>query len=69
MVNDTLGTRPDGKFEDRLSDAWSAEYSEHPTTGLWQIEIFKQDVCEWHAIDFDSLEEARRAAQDYYDQV
>lgn len=69
MANDTPVKRRDGKFEERLGDGWIAEYSEHPPTGFWQVEVFKQDVCEWHALDFESLEDARQAAQDFYDQV
>lgn len=69
MVDHTLVKRRDGKLQERFSDAWIAEYSEHPSTGLWEVEIFRQDVCEWHALDFESLEEARLAAQGFYDQV
>lgn len=68
-INETCAKRPDGKYELRLSEIWTVEYEEHPATGLWQAEIFKHDVPEWRAIDYASLEEARQAAQSYYDQV
>lgn len=69
VASDNLIDRRDGKFEERFGNGWTAEYSEHPATGLWQVEIFRHDVCEWHGIDYESLEEARQVAQDHYAQV
>lgn len=58
-----------GIYRENFSDIWSAEYSEDSITGLWQVAIFKRAVPEWHNVDYLSLEEARTAAQDYYNQV
>lgn len=68
-MNDALIKRPDGKYEEILGGRWIAEYSEDSETGLWELEIFNHDTAEWHNTDYISLEEARRAAQNYYDQV
>lgn len=68
-MNNSLTKRPDGKYEEELGELWTAEYSEHPDTGLWQVELFKHDVAEFLGTDFASLEEARLAAKDYYGQV
>ena len=64
-----LVKRPDGKYEESLGDIWSAEYAKNLGTGLWEVEILKHDVSEWHTIGYASLEDARQAAHDYYDQV
>ena len=69
MNSDPLVKRHDGKYEERLSESWLVEYSENPDSGLWEVEVFKNDVPEWHSLDFDSLEEARQAAQDFYNQA
>ena len=69
-VNDNaLVKRLDGKYEERLSPIWVAEYSENSSTSLWEVEVFKNDVPEWHSIDFESLEDARQAAYNFYDQA
>ena len=68
-MNIVLKKRPDGKYEEKLGGFWFAEYSEHPVTGLWQVEVFKRDVPELFAIDYASLEDARQAAQNYYNQI
>lgn len=68
-VNATVTRRTDGKYEERLDEVWLAEYSEHPDTGLWQVEIFKHDVAEWHGTEYPSLEEAKQAAHEFYNQV
>lgn len=69
-MNDTeISRRKDGKFEEQLGDNWTAEYSEDPGTGLWEVEVFKHDVPEWHEIDLDSLEDARRSAFEFYRQA
>jgi hypothetical protein len=67
--NNALVKRLDGKYEERLSDTWVVEYSENPGTGLWEVEVFKNDVPEWRNMDFDSLDEARQAAYDFYNQA
>lgn len=69
MNDDALVKRLDGKYEERLSEVWLVEYSENPGTGLWEVEIFKNDVPEWRSIDFESLEDARQAAYNFYDQA
>lgn len=68
-VNDTCIKRPDGKYEERFSEMWVAEYAEDPATSLWHVEIFKHDLSEWRSIDHTSLQEARQAARDFYDQI
>ncbi len=68
-MNDGPVRRTDGKYEERLSDLWVVEYAEDPATGLWQLDIFKHDVPEWRDIGYPSLEEARRAAKEYYSQL
>ena len=69
MNNDPLVKRLDGKYEERLSETWLVEYSESPDTGLWEVEVFKNDVPEWRSLDFDSLEDAQQAAYDFYNQA
>ena len=69
MNDDVLVKRLDGKYEERLSETWVAEYSENPATDLWVVEVFKNDVPEWRSMDFDSLEDARQAAYNFYDQA
>jgi hypothetical protein len=61
--------RIDGVFEETFNEVWSAEYAEDETNGLWRVDIFKEEVPEWQALDFDSLEAAREAAQDCYNQL
>jgi hypothetical protein len=61
--------RSDGKYEERLEDKWLLEYFEDPETGLWRVEVFQHDVSEWTSADFSSLEEARGAAHNYFDQL
>lgn len=69
MNDDVLNKRRDGKYEERLNEIWVAEYCENPDTGLWEVEIFKSDVAEWYSLDFISLDDARKAAYDYYNQA
>jgi hypothetical protein len=61
--------RSDGKYEEKLEDNCLVEYFEEPQTGLWRVEVFLHDVSEWTSTDFSSLEEAREAAQNYFDQL
>lgn len=68
-MNDTLVKRPDGKYEERLDQIWVAEYADDPATGLWEAEVFKHDVAEWHSTNYASLEDARQAVQSYYNQI
>ena len=68
-VNENIVKRADGKYEEGLDEIWFAEYSEDSATGLWEVEVFKHNVAEWHSSDFTSLEEARQAAHNFYDQV
>jgi hypothetical protein len=67
--DDALVKRLDGKYEERLSGTWVAEYSENPGTSLWEVEVFKNDVPEWRSMDFESLEDARQAVYNFYNQA
>lgn len=69
MDNDAIVKRLDGKYEERLSETWVVEYSENSDTGLWEVEVFKNAVPEWRSMDFESLEDARQAAYDFYNQA
>ena len=69
MNDDALVKRLDGKYEERLSGTWVAEYSENPGTSLWEVEVFKNDVPEWRSMDFESLEDARQAVYNFYSQA
>lgn len=64
-----LVKRADGKYEERLGGIWTAQYFEEPATGLWQVIVLKHDVFEWRASGYSSIEDARRSAQEYYNQV
>ncbi len=68
-MTEPLVKRTDGKYEESLGEILVAEYAENPESGLWEVEILKHDVSEWHTIGYASLEDARQAAHDYYDQV
>ena len=68
-MNDIVVKRIDGKYEEKLDDIWSAEYAEDPATSLWEVEIFKHDIAEWHSTDYISLEDAQEAAHNYFDQI
>lgn len=70
MTDDNeLVKRRDGKYEERFDENWMAEYSENPATGLWEVELFRHDVAEWHELDLDSLDDARAAAADFFKQA
>ena len=69
MSTEPLVKRPDGKYEESLGDIWVAEYAENSETDLWQVEVLKHDVPEWQTSGYASLEDARQAAHDYYDQL
>ena len=66
---ESLVKRPDGKYEESLGEIWIAEYAENPETGLWEVDVLKHDLPEWRNIGYASVEDARQAAHDYYDQV
>jgi hypothetical protein len=66
---DEVVRRPDGVYEEKLSGIWTAEYAEDPGTGLWTVQLFKHDVPEWRETGYATLEECRRGAQEFYDQV
>ena len=68
MSTEPLVKRPDGKYEESLGDIWVAEYAENSETDLWEVEVLKHDVPEWQTSGYVSLEDARQAAHDYYDQ-
>lgn len=67
-MNDIV-KRVDGKYQEKLDELWVAEYTEDPVTSLWAVDIFKHDTAEWRSTDYISLEEARQAARNYYDQI
>lgn len=69
MLTGTIVKRTDGKYEETLGDIWVAEYAENSETDLWDVEVLKHDVAEWQTSGYASLEEARQAAHDCYDQV
>jgi len=69
MLTEPIVKRTDGKYEETLGDIWVAEYAENSETDLWDVEVLKHDVAEWQTRGYASLEEARQAAHDYYDQV
>lgn len=68
MSTEPLVKRPDGKYEESLGDIWVAEYAENSETDLWEVKVLKHDVPEWQASGYASLEDARQAAYNYYDQ-
>lgn len=68
MSTEPLVKRPDGKYEESLGDIWVAEYAENSETDLWEVEVLKHDVPEWQTSGYASLEDARQAAHNYYDQ-
>lgn len=69
LAEDGLIKRPDGVYEESFSDDWYAEYAEDSDSGLWLVKVFKDDMPEWRNIDFETLDEAREAARNYYDQL
>lgn len=69
MADTPITKRVDGKYEERLDDTWLAEYYEDPTTGLWRVDVFQHDVHEFSATDQPSLEDARQAGRNFFDQV
>ena len=68
MNKEALVRRRDGKYEEDLGDNWTVEYSENRDTGLWEAEVFKHNVPEWHGVGYESLEDARAAALNFYEQ-
>jgi hypothetical protein len=69
MLTEPVVKRTDGKNEETLGDTWVAEYAENSETDLWDVEVLNHDVAEWQTSGYASLEQARQAAHDYYDQV
>lgn len=69
MLTEPVVKRTDGKYEETLGDTWVAEYAENSETDLWDVEVLNHDVVEWQTSGYASLEQARQAAHDYYDQV
>ncbi len=67
--NSDVTKRIDGKFEEDLGNNWIAEYFEAHETGLWRVELFVHDVPEWVSDGYLSLEEARQAARNHFNQV
>lgn len=67
--NSDLTKRIDGKYQEDLGNSWIAEYFEAPGTGLWRVELFVHDVPEWVSDGYLSLDEARQAARNHFNQV
>lgn len=67
MPESLIVKRQDGKLEEELGDRWTAEYFEEPQAGLFRVELFYHNVSKWVGTDFSSLENAQKAAHDYYD--
>ncbi len=67
--NSDVTKRIDGKFEEDLGNNWTAEYFEAYETGLWRVELFIHDVPEWVSDGYLSLEEARQAVRNHFNQV
>lgn len=61
--------RPDGIYEETFDDNWNARYSENPEDGLWRADLFNGDTATWRQEDFMSLQDARAAARNNYEQV
>ena len=68
-ASSTLNRRLDGNYEESLGNNWIAKYAENTESGLWDVEVFKHDVSEWQATGYASLDDAREAAEEYYEQV
>ena len=68
-MSESVTKRPDGTYEEKLSENWRVIYAEAPQNGLWEVEIFNHNVAEWHGTAYVSLEDARQAAHNFYDQV
>lgn len=68
-MSEGVTKRADGTYEEKLGGKWLAIYTEAPQNGLWEVEVFKHDVAEWYSTEFASLEDARQAAQNFYDQA
>lgn len=58
--------RADGVYIEGFDDTWTAEYLEDAETGLWRVDMLRLDASHWRQEDFDSLEEARKAAVEFY---
>jgi hypothetical protein len=67
-MNAELRRRPAGTYEEVLADGWTAEYAEDPATGLWNVVVLRHDTAEWREAGYATIEDARQAARDFYDQ-
>lgn len=63
------GEELDGRYLERMADNLTVEYFENTETGLWDVEIYLHDVPEWKSMDYISLENAQKAAYEYYNQL
>jgi hypothetical protein len=68
-MGEALRKTRDGTFEETFGAPWSAEYAEDAANGLWRVVVYRHDVIEWRGHGYASLEEARRAAEEFYRQV
>jgi hypothetical protein len=67
-MNAELTRRAGGTYEEVLAGRWTAEYAEDPATGLWEAIVLKHDATEWRETGYATIEDARRAAHEFYDQ-
>jgi hypothetical protein len=67
-MNTELRRRASGTYEEALADGWTAEYAEDPATGLWEVVVLKHDATEWRETGYATIDDARRAAHEFYDQ-
>jgi hypothetical protein len=67
-MNAELRSRAGGTYEEVLADGWTAEYAEDPATGLWDVVVLKHDAAAWRETGYATIEDARRAAREFYEQ-
>jgi hypothetical protein len=67
-MNAELRRRAAGTYEEVLANGWTAEYAEDPATGLWEAVVLKHDAAEWRETGYATIEDARLAAREFYDQ-
>jgi len=68
-MNAELRRRPGGTYEEILGGDWTAEYGEDPPTGLWEVVVLKHGTAEWRETGYPTIDDARRAAREFYDQI
>lgn len=58
--------RADGSYLEIFDNVWTAEYAEDTRTRQWRADILRRGSSHWRRTDFASLDDARRAALDFY---